>query len=781
MANYDNDRAEMEYRKNPPEYAPGQANNDEWNDDAMLGSSSVSDDSAFSGSMVDSVLNNINDNSNNTNTNLNNQNVVNKNDLAATEFDEMVKIAKEIIKACKKGIDYFYNFIEAISESFKNNTSGDWHILGVRVNYVSMGTFSIGLFLLILKPLIPSIGQPQTLMCASCLSFCVGVWLSMNYDRDSSLEDTINDDNVIENIQGDVNNEVSNNDIDISIDDDWNLSDDSEEENSFENDDFNWDDFDSDFIVEEEVEDEVEVELTGIGTDNFNLDESINSINVEQPGIWTRQYLYEMYCKVLPNKTPQYNKMESITTMTDEFMMFSDILRGAAEQVGTKEENLPELEEIRKGLFVIQLRASRPSGLKEQEIADLVANEYSKDEYDHVIHEGVYATVDSRIGVFVINIFTGENAIVTLKDIYCDIKDYILNTDIMMPFVWGIGETGSPYYCDLKDCDSIIISGEGRGGKSWKGQSIVAQLAMYNSPKELEFYVFDHKNLSSDYRYPSKVLPHVRYFCGNGKKICEGLQNLIDVTLKETGKILAENNELNIKDYNRNNPNNKLPYKYVIIDEMQSLMDSYDKDEQAEFRKLTSTIVSKLPYLGLRLILFPHRIVDYVISKNTYSLISSRAVVRQLNEDEVKNAVGVTRKQFPYRLVNMGDMAVRSKEISKGEVVYCHAEVLTMDNDDNKDLFKYIGSVWQKLCPECECITIDERTNIGGNIGNDVCTKLHKNVSKVDHTSGNSEYSYKGYDNENITINTVENLFKDMDDVEEENDESFWEEVLSED
>ena len=199
-------------------------------------------------------------------------------------------------------------------------------------------------------------------------------------------------------------------------------------------------------------------------------------------------------------------------------------------------------------------------------------------------------------------------------------------------------------------------------------------------------------------------------------------------------------------------------------------MDGYDKDQAAEFRKLMSTVVSKLPYLGLRLIMFPHRIVDRIISKDTYSLISNRAVVRQLNEDEVKNAVGVTKKQFPYSLVNNGDMAVKSKDVARGQVVFCHAEVLTPTNEGNKDVFNFIGSVWRKLEPDCQCITIDGM--VGGHIAIGVSPKelsqrLNSRVAP-DNTSKSSEYQYG---------TSIDNL--DLNDDVDTSEEDFWNDILS--
>lgn len=755
MANYDDERAEREYRRNPPKNAPGQSSGDEWDID-FDSDSSMTDDDAFMGSdvSVDSVLNNMENKQSN-------QQVKPSTDVPEWEYVEAAW------KATKVGAKGIYSFVDAMTTSFKNNTDGDWHRLGTRMMTVSSVCGGVGFLLLFMKILIPSIGQPQTMICGSLIAFTIGMFLSAYKDKDDTIEDILYEES--EKAEDVELPEFNENDF---------IFDEEEEEqdinDSYSNKDFDWNSYGEDWVEEDEIVEEP-ITLTGVGTEGFNIDDAIDSVNVEKPGIWTRQYLYETYCSVLPNVTPEYSNVEIITEMTDEFMMFSNYIRGAAIQMGIKEENIPELEEIRKNLFIIQLRSTRPTVAKEQEIADEVANEYSRDENGKVVRDGVYATVDSTIGVFVINIFTGKNAMVSLKDIYNKIDNFILDVDVKLPFVWGISEMGDPYYCDLINCDSILISGEGRGGKSWKGQSIVAQLAMYNSPKEVEFYIFDNKDTSSDYRYPSTVLPHIKYFCGDIKKHNSGLKKLIDYTISTTGKVLAENECLNIKDYNRKHPNEKLPYRYVVIDEIMALMNAYSKEEQEEFRSYMSTIVSKLPYLGLRLVLFPHRIVDFVISKNTYSLVSTRAIVRQLNEEEIKNAMGVSKRQFPYKLTNFGDMAIRSKEIANGEVVFCHAEVLTRTNEDNKELFKFIGSVWRKLCPECECMTIGKLDHVGGRIGDTAEEKIKKlNKSPVDHTVGREEYQYEGYD----VDETLKGIDKAIEGLNDDESDDFWDSIL---
>lgn len=765
MGKWDNEIAERDFRMNPPADAPGQGS-DGWNIDVGGQSASDINSSAFSGSNGDVNVNNILNGGGSFGNGVQNGQPVNAQEFAkqytATE-DKIIDGSIKAIKFTGKGLNAFFS---EMYRSFTNNKQSDWHVLGEQITKMSIGACLVGLFFAVLSPFVSAIHSPGWIICGGMEAAIVGVLLMMLNAKESESK-----------YNAPVQEEIPEPVPESSASDfDWG-EDKVEEGNA--GDSFDWGDDDDGFDWDNAGDDLFESvdDTDAAGGAGFNVDSAIeNATAGARAGMYTRQYLYETMCSVLPKITPGFAKMQQVSEGSDEFMEMSDILRSAAYQVGTKEENIPDLTEMRKNIFIIQLRATRPAGLKEQDIADAVADAYSRDADGRVVKDGVYATVDSTVGILIINIFTGDSAMVSLRDVYGEIQDFVLNPDNRMPFVWGVSELGQPWYCDLINCDSIIISGEARGGKSWKGQSIVAQLCMYNSPKEVEFYVFDHKNAASDYKYLSTVMPHVRYFCGDANKINSGIQKVLDITLKETGKILSDAGCINIKDYNETHPDNKLPYKYILIDELMSLMDAYDKDQQAEFRKLMSTIVSKLPYVGIRMILFPHRIVDYVISKNTYSLVSSRAVVRQLNQNEIKNAMGVTRKEFPYSLVNNGDMAIRSKEIAKGKTVFCHAEVLTKSNDGNKDLFRFIGSVWKKLEPECECITI--QGSVGGRIGyvrggESRVAEPVQSREAVDHTAGMGSYQYRGYSDAGSMI--------DMDTGDSSvgaEEDDFWDELL---
>ena len=176
MGKWDDARAERDFRMNPPDLAPGQGSGDDWGD--LLSESPLdTDDSVFSGSenFVGSVLDQTN--INNTSNNNNQQNTFNSQQSITPEWDAMVAGAKVAAKVSKVSYDNISGFISALFKSFSNNTEGDWHNLGSRMFKISAISIIVGLVLLILKPLIPSINQPQTLMAGGSITAIISLSL----------------------------------------------------------------------------------------------------------------------------------------------------------------------------------------------------------------------------------------------------------------------------------------------------------------------------------------------------------------------------------------------------------------------------------------------------------------------------------------------------------------------------------------------------------------------------------------------------------------------------
>lgn len=789
MGDYDDARAERDYRMNPPETAPGQGfgNNDGWGGSfSQPFDSTVGGQDPFMGGSTD--INSILDGAGGQQSMPGVVPPGAQQGMPGVGQIQQRRSAEDaffdITVAAGKG---FGKFTADFVKSFSGNTASDICKLGDRICRISGCVAGAGVVLSFIGMFASSIQQPSDITVGGLFGLIVGLPILFFGKAKKSKEPPVveepykpPEDLGVSEDSG-FGDDIYDNSFDYS-DDGFDDQEEYDEGGLFEDDEDGsaWDD--DDIAGAAELFDEPLTDGMA-GSDDFSVDDAIEKVQEIPKGTYTRQYLFETFSQVLPRVEPGYANMELLEDYSDEFMMFSDYLRGAAEQVGTKEENIPELLEVRKGRFIIQLKATRPSGLKEKEIANELADRYSRDDDNIVIRNGVYAMVDSTIGVYIINIFTGESARASLADIYANIKDYILDVSNKMPFVWGISEKGRPYYCDLVDCESMIITGETRSGKSWKGQSLVAQLAMYSSPKDVHMYFFDPKGSASDYIHPARVLPHARYFCGVASRVNDGLQRIIDLVNNTVGKTLSDTGFINIKDYNRNHPDERLPFTYVIIDELMSLMNALDKDESAEFRRLTSTIVSKMPYLGIRLVMFPHRLTNNIISKDVYSLVSSRAIAGALSEEMIKSALGVGFRDFPYKLTNPGDMGIITKQVEKGKPVFCHGEMLTPTNEGNKDLFTFIGAVWRKLEPEYGCIDIRVLPGegaIGGRIGSfyaDTGGSKNKVVSLVkDNTAGKEEYQYDGFD----TGSSLEDLEKSgaFGDEPDQSEEDFWENVL---
>ena len=760
---YEQERAERDFRQNPPTNAPGQGNDDDWGDIAVGSSSAESMSDVNASPDINNVLNG-------QQSQLPQAGNMQQNQMK-TPQDQIEELAIKAAISSGKGI---VSYLKYLIESVRNNTEKDWHDLGITISKISIVYIGVSVLIGIFDKFSGNGKDSWDLAMGATLSLLVGVLLMGNFSGKGKSGKEEKKEEI-----PDIEPEPEPESYPEEVYDEY----DPEEDNSFIEEDYGeessaWDDIlDDDYVLEEDYEEE---DGSSVESSEFDVSNAVDSLPEIQQGTQTRQYLFETFMKVLPKVTPGFAVMNEISDESDEFYEFEGYLIGAADQVGTKEGSVPELRSLYENEFIYRLNCTRPVGIKEQLIADEIAKTYSRDSNNMEIRTGVYATVETSVGVYTVNLFKGmpknrqnKGITISLGDIYRNEKDFMLDPSIQMPFVWGVNEFGKAWVCDLIDNNSIIISGEPRGGKSWKGQSIVAQLCMFNSPKEIEFYIFDGKDRASDYRYLSTVLPHVKYFCGDQDKITDGIERVLNKAVSERDKILSSEGYISIKDYNRDHPTEKLPYMYVVLDEMMSLMEYFKskdkKDEMNRLKGLLSTMVSKLAYAGVRFILFPHRIVDDVIPKNTYSLVSCRAVVCQPNMDALKAAVDVTNKTFPYAIVQKGDMALKTKEIENGKVVFCHAEILTSSNETNKKLFDYIGAVWSKLEPSCKCITISG--SIGGSVSGSSVESVSLVKPAVDHTEGKAVYQYSGFDDNTNDIQDDEELVLFGDG---EVDESYW-------
>lgn len=693
-------RKEREARMNPPKFEIGQGEDDGWNffdddnggmsmDESAFGGSSQGFGDSFGGMGGDlgSLGGSVQGGFSNTNSH-------SPQSLTATE-DKIIDGAVMVGKHAFNGSKELFN---GIHDGIKGNNAFYWTVYGKKVMVVGV-VISISGVILSLMGLVSNISRGLDVLIGGLMSLAVGVLIfSLNCDKARELggmEKKESTEPVI------YEEEEFSDDIFSDIDDDlyeeeysgWG-SDDEEDIFNDEEEEFDpWSSIDEDDYVESV--DEV------ISSEPVDIDGAIESIREIPAHTQTRQYLFEEYSRVLPVINPAFAKLKSISENSDSFIIFDKVLIDASIQVGTNQDKLPQLLELRENQFIIQLKATRPSGLKEEAIANEIANIYSRDEYGAVIHEGVYATTSSVGSSYIINIFKGEDSIISLADTYKEVSDFVLDPNIKKPVVMGVNELGKVWYFDAEKVFSYIISGKPRSGKSWSVVSLVLQLCMYSSPREVQFEVFDVKGTSSDFYSMNEHLPHFKKFESVGKRILQRLRHITTVEADRRKKILNEHDVIAIADLKNKGVDVEMPYLYVLIDEIVGLIGTFTKDEHAEFKDLMNVLITQMPNLGIRLILVPHRVTNDIVPKTTYTNVGCIACVRT-DSKEIASTLDITKKDFPYDLTNSGDMALKTGEVNKGKTVFCHGVAVTSSNESNVGIYKFVGSLWGKLEPEEE-------------------------------------------------------------------------------
>lgn len=424
------------------------------------------------------------------------------------------------------------------------------------------------------------------------------------------------------------------------------------------------------------------------------MEEVVKDLGRINPEMYTRQFLYERFVSFIPRRNPNFNKMTELSEHSEVFLKLETILREACRQVGIKENNLPMIEKLEENNFIYRIIFNRKGITNTQKIAEEVANSYRYDDMGKVVHEGSYARVIEFANTVIISLFKGINAIVSLGDIFPVVKDFILDTNNMFPIVLGIDEMGQPMYHDFKKIDSVIISGLPRSGKSLTMQSIVTQMCMFCSPKELNIHIMDLKDGVSDFQ--GIETPHIKSFSRKPEECLNIIRYIVNEVGPQRAEFLKSYGEINILDFKENHPDVDFPFIYVIVDEMMKLADTMTKDEKAEFQGLLSSLISMMPALGVRVILIPHRIVNDVISKNSYSLVPCRINVRGKDE-ELQKALGITQNNFGYRLSHQGDAGIVLNGYRNGEPFFCHSAVLSEKRNEVKKTFELINIVWGKV------------------------------------------------------------------------------------
>lgn len=673
MNGFDAERAQYDRmnRTNPPEYAPGQS--DDFFNDSIF-SNDVSQPTGSTGGMFSDAFNTAGGS-------VFNQQVQQtqppKDD--SDRFWEMVDNAKPKVAG----------FFKEFGTSFGKVTPYFWSDWGYKTLIVSTCVFGAGILLRLFGVRVGMKIAIGSLISAIPSVIC-WLFLQESARKCSSMYKEDNSERVMEN-------QVE--------DDPFGMSGDSDPFGGFGEEPSTGDDLD--FFGEDSSSDDSDDDL--FGDDDFDFDDfetesptKIESVDTESAietlpevdkGMYTRQYLYEQFTKVMPSYNADFYKNKGYSEDDDVFLYWEENLRQATQVTGVSEDLLPNLMSLKENLFVVELECERPKGFKPDAVAKELASIYS-------FNEGMQDTVAfdvKPVGMSCfIRLFKGENAMISLRDMYQQVENFMLDTNNYMPVVIGNDYEGKVLAVDLKKVESMLIAGMPRSGKTWEVLALIYQMASFCSPKELNFYILDPKAGISDYR--TVKIPHVKYFEQSYDKVIPFLRDIVHKEASRRKKLLGDHDCVKIWDFKKKYPDYELPIIYVVIDEMVSFSGNLDKEQRSEFRSLLRELVSQLPALGIRAIFIPHVVKNEFIEKTTSDLIMCRVSVRG-EPEHIESSIGAKPKDFPWKLTNLGDMGVLLKEVNPS-AIYVKAPVLTATSDETANLFDYQRRVWAKLEPE---------------------------------------------------------------------------------
>lgn len=517
----------------------------------------------------------------------------------------------------------------------------------------------------------------------------------------------------------------------------------SNSDDSFDNMSFS-DEDDDDFVIEDDTydfsnfddiddEDDDFVDYTMQNDNTLSVEDTmesiLNNINTNNSkGIMTRQYLYDMIINCLMHINPKYDNVVHITEGSDDFEAWDAIIQSSADMIKTgKDTDMPYLISAKDKLFYVLLEVHRPKWLKN---VDLLVKEVvsicSFDESSGTRNLDIYGMGETVGNKIYIKIMKGETAMVSLKDMFMNVSKDIKDTKNYMPIVLGVDPEGSVVVKDFKPIDSLLVAGMPRSGKSWFVQALLTQMCMWLKPSELHLYILDPKGATSDFK--SFQLPHVKKFVSDDNAILRELRNVVKVEAKRRTKIIGDAGCVNIWDFKKKCPDVDMPLVYVVVDEVITLAERMEKEDKDEFNSLLLELVSRLPNLGIRVIIIPHVVKDQVLKKSITDLIPCRISVRG-DATHIEKSAGV--KGFKHNLKHSGDMCVK---LVASDAMFVHGVVLTDSNEKNNELFDFLTRMWLKLEPESYKGSVKERLDSdfknGGEVSSNVTIQAPKSVAK---------------------------------------------------
>lgn len=625
------------------------------------------------------------------------------------------EIMLDILSAIWKHIKNFFAFLKDLAATFKETTPQGWlKVYGLMYKY-GMFLSAGGLIVLLLGLFVPTIGNSGFILALGIITWGIGTSGLVLFKQ--KTEDWITEGGQV----GDTLSNLRPADFEggspvgepqeeeffdggVSEEEDF-LSTESEDNFGFEEDSFDEDgwytgDSDDDGFVD--LSSQFEDDDIFIADEPVDIDEAIASLSEAGVHAQSRAYLYEQFYKVLRSVTPNYSELTELEEYDDNFQRYLNLLMNSAAREGFTEEDF-QIQHIYENSFMYKLVINASPKFKADKVATSIENQEKFNQMGIEVKPNLFVT-SKVIGNNVhIDIIKDSSPMLTVKDMWSENKDFILNPDNVMPVVLGSDELGQSIVMDFAKINSIALSGKPGKGKTWLAQSIIAQLAFFSTPNEVQFIFADPKGQQGD--FANINFPHVIEKVKTEEETMEVLRRIVREEVPKREALLGQYGLTDIKDMHKMYPDVTMPYLYILVEEMMSLGDhlkQMDKEAYKEYRAILSDIVNKCRYLGIRLFGLSQRMTDNAIPKDIKVGIDLK-LTAGADASEIEQVMEVKPKDFPYNIAGkVGKYAVMSPEYRGGNASFMVGAVMGTSNPENAQTYRFVKALWEKIEPRKE-------------------------------------------------------------------------------
>lgn len=464
---------------------------------------------------------------------------------------------------------------------------------------------------------------------------------------------------------------------------------------------------------------------------------------------YNKEILLKDLLPYFENVNPDFKSVFTLPENTEEFLDYEQILNEIMPYIGIDIRERLEIQEVQKNIYFTKIIMNRPIKVSSNAVLEKIRQEFhnviesdltqkEKESFTSFIQQKG-ATIELTL-YGLVNL-PNRKQMVSIKDAIKESKKQIDKYDI--PILLGATDEGGIVATDMKKEESMVVLGQPGSGKTWTLLSVMTQLCMYLSPKQLNIYVFDPKENGSDYY--SVDMPQIRDLSASKDDLNKRLDWAINVEAPRRAAILAEarNQGKECKDiweYWKKFPEkDDMPLIYIWIEEVITFVNEMSKEEKQEFEGNLLAAITRLRSVGIRVMMVLHKANNNIIKKTITDMIPVKLALRE-KPDNMSSLFGVPVKALEKPAIKVGDAYVK---LTEGYPTFMHALTLGSDDDNIRHSYEAVKEYWLKQEPESKKGSKLEKKEKGLLFTDDYDKIIEEDTERIEKNQAKEEVKYQ--------------------------------------